>query len=145
MFKQILHPFHPSEWLYSLFHPAPPPEAEPLDLAVPEGRLALLIRDGVPQAWLAPGRHALDPADPLEVRLVPVAPGLGAPCLPGQGLDLPYERALLFVEGRHVASIIPGRMPIAASGPCPEAEPTAQDQTARDVLDPEEEPVYALV
>ncbi len=87
----------------------PPQVADP-DLYVPDGSLALLIQDGRPDRWFQPGRYQLGSAKAkVEVRLI------YSDMLSDQdrdlldlALSLPYERALLYVDGVHVSIVIPG-------------------------------------
>jgi hypothetical protein len=76
---------------------------------VPDGHLALLLRNGQPTRWLPPGRHQLDPAKAkVEVRLLSAEVlGEGHSTSLQDALDLPYERALLFVDGVQVAFVKP--------------------------------------
>ena len=154
MIKRVLKFHQHLEWLRSLFHPEPPAAAAAPDLFVPDGCLALVIRNELPEAWLEPGRHPLSPDRArLEVRLIPAAFFQGeAPCVPGQALGLPYERALLLVDGRHVATVIPGR-PVREQGFARPAK-VSSPASFRDLPEPvgassasevEVERVYALI
>ena len=88
-------------------------DPEPL---VPDGHLALLIQDGRPDRWLQSGRHQLSFASAkVEIRLMvsdihhnqkPRHPD----CLE-LALSLPYERALLYVDGVLVGIERPGISP----------------------------------
>lgn len=90
--------------------PARPAAAE---LFIPDGCLGLLLRKDEPDRWFQPGRHQLaaEPAK-LELRLIPLdflRERGGAPL--ALGAELPYERALLFVDGVQVAIVKPGSEP----------------------------------
>jgi hypothetical protein len=100
----------PLKRLLSLFTPAP---AKPrCEFQVPDDRVALLVRNGVPLGLHPPGRHPL-PAGNVEVRLLPVLSqeDLGYPSL---ALGLPFERSLLYLDGDLVAILKPS--PLECSG-----------------------------
>jgi hypothetical protein len=85
------------------------PQAVVPELFVPDGCMALHILDGRPDRWFQPGRHQLSAAKAkVEVRLVL------ANLVQDQdrvrlelALQLPFERALLFVDGLQVAIVKP--------------------------------------
>jgi len=88
------------------------------ELFIPDGCLGLLLRPGEPDRWFQSGRHQLaaEPAK-LELRLIPLEflrERGGAPL--ALGSELPYERALLFVDGVQVAIVKPGSAPGSSSG-----------------------------
>ena len=131
MFKNALNINQGLEWLRSLFHPGDDPRACRSELFVPDGCMALRIQDGLPQSWLEPGRHLVD-AQPsrTEMRLVPSELARGADRLPlDQAMDLPFERALLFLDGRHIATLIPGAPVRPPSASRPRPEPSQKSET----------------
>lgn len=120
-------------------HDEPPARSAAAELFIPDGCLGLLLRQGEPDRWFQPGRHQLaaEPAK-LELRLIPsefLRERGGAPL--ALGSELPYERALLFVDGVQVAIVKPGREPGSPSRerrvpvrPGPQALPQEQGEPA---------------
>ena len=95
---------------FEVGHAEAPARTAAAELFIPDGCQGLLLRKGEPERWFQPGRHQLtaEPAK-LELRLIPLEflpERSGAPC--EQGSALPYERALLFVDGVQVAIVKPG-------------------------------------
>jgi deferrochelatase/peroxidase EfeB len=119
------------------------PKAAVSELFVPDGHLALHIQDGKPDRWFQPGRHELSTAKAkVEVRLILMA------FIRDQdrdqwelALNLPYERALLFVDGVQVGIVKPGsggaRKSLAAFQ---EGNPASLTALRSDVSEEEEEP-----
>lgn len=139
MFKTFLNANQGLEWLRSLFHAGTQPQAPRPELFVPDGCLALRIQDGHPDAWLEPGRHQLG-GEPVkvEVRLIPSGLLRGPQRMPlDQAMTLPYERALLFLDGRHIATKIPGT-PVRRPAPILPAPSPAGRPAVEAALEDEE-------
>jgi hypothetical protein len=76
---------------------------------VPHERLALALRNGVPDRFFPPGFHALlrDKAK-VEVRLLRAGVSASNSAFPdASALALPYERGLLYLEGALVGVVKP--------------------------------------
>jgi len=115
-------------------------------LFVPSKQLGLVLRDGVPDRLIKPGRYFIWKCHArLEVRLI--AEGAcpsrsaepnddGMPAIRGpQGLSLPFERAFLYSDGILVDVVRPGnrRQPpgrTAQAGQAPELAPTPAPEMA---------------
>jgi hypothetical protein len=125
-------------WLRSLFHAVDQPPATEASLNVPEGCLALCLRDRTPEEWLGPGVHRIRCArEKVEVRLIASSVLARQDRTRfGQALGLPYKRALLFSDGQHIATMLPGHSARRPSCAGPEPLPAGRPVPVRGPAEP---------